>query len=155
MIGVGRAGAGGPVRGVEKDRTEPKAEAKGGERGSRGALLERELQGLRANGKASRDGTRSVGKGKGAIDDPEVLTTAKRWAYIDPNDEIHSGFTTEDMRQWFNLGYFEEGLKIALLPENGSDDAGHNLAEPPRRQFYPLKQWFPEAKQAFTCIPRL
>jgi len=165
----GRAAAARAEVQAAEARADAKAELAAGKSDNkkvdRGAILERELQGLQkahahatkngaSSAAASREGARSGGKGKNAIDDPEILKSAKRWAYIDPNNDVHVGFTTEDMRQWFDLGYFEEGLKVALLQENSVDDSDQTVKEPPRREFYPLKQWFPEATKSFTCIPR-
>merc|ERR1712136_340051 len=67
-----------------------------------------------------------------------------RWAYVDPKNEVQAGFSTEEMRQWFDLGYFDRDLFLGRMNGNRA---------PPWREFYPLKQWFPDVSKAFTYSP--
>jgi len=71
------------------------------------------------------------------------------WAYIDPRDEVQVGFTLEEMRQWYDLGYFKKDLKCAVVrgPAN-------RAKAPPMREFYTLAQWFPDQSKCFTFVPK-
>jgi len=71
------------------------------------------------------------------------------WAYVDPNGQVQVGFTMEEMREWFQAGYFEGDMKLALVRGNHAQGK-----TPPAREFYPLKQWFPDVARSFTYVPR-
>jgi len=76
------------------------------------------------------------------------LLETSRWAYIDPKDEIQLGFSTDEMRQWYEGGYFPEDFLVALVKDPTK------MKAPPRREFYALRQWFRDVSQAFTYVPR-
>lgn len=67
-----------------------------------------------------------------------------RWAYIDPRNNVQTGFSNADMRQWFELGYFTGSLQLAKMTSD---------KEPPPEEFYPLRQWFPQSSKSFTFVP--
>jgi len=122
----------------------------GGQR-SRWTRNERECSdGQRKNSTSAND--IHCGKGKGEFNslqsDRTNLLETCCWAYIDPKDEIQVGFSTEDMRQWFDAGYFPEDFLVALIEDPTRTKA------PPRSEFYPLQQWFRDASQAFNYVPR-
>jgi len=94
----------------------------------------------------SKSSTMSRQMGNSTADSPTDKVT---WAYIDPHDQVQVGFTNEQMRQWHDLGYFDGTLSIALVKNNSK-----RSKEPPRREFYPLRQWFPDASKSFTYIPK-
>lgn len=73
------------------------------------------------------------------------------WAYVDPNGEVQVGFTSDEMRQWHELGYFDGDLRVALT--RGNPARAKYAAPPPPREFYPLRQWFPDLAQSFTYVP--
>ncbi|CAE8616997.1 unnamed protein product, partial [Polarella glacialis] len=68
------------------------------------------------------------------------------WSYIDPHGKIQFGFASEEMRVWFELGYFKGNLQVALAE-------GPKTHVPDKSEFYSLKQWFPESAKSFTFIP--
>lgn len=94
----------------------------------------------RAEGKGRRAG-RNAGEADGFTARDDVQD---RWAYVDPKNEVQAGFSTEEMRQWFDLGYFDRDLFLGRMNGNRA---------PPWREFYPLKQWFPDVSKAFTYSP--
>merc|ERR1711957_5007 len=67
------------------------------------------------------------------------------WAYIDPKGELQAGFSMEDMRSWFDSGYFEGDMQIALV----KSPPGENSKPPPRREFHELRKWFRDQHTAF------
>eukprot|EP00928_Gymnodinium_smaydae_P044290 TRINITY_DN29556_c0_g1_i1.p1 TRINITY_DN29556_c0_g1~~TRINITY_DN29556_c0_g1_i1.p1 ORF type:complete len:473 (-),score=131.67 TRINITY_DN29556_c0_g1_i1:72-1280(-) len=87
----------------------------------------------------ARSGRRGSGDDEGTADDDA------RWAYIDPNDKVRTGFTTENMKEWFDHGYFGADLKVALVRDGRT---------PLRSDFYPLKKWFRERSSTFTYVPK-
>ncbi|CAK0911562.1 unnamed protein product [Prorocentrum cordatum] len=72
------------------------------------------------------------------------------WAYVDPKGAVQTGFSSEEMKLWFEQGYFKKDLKIALMRA----PPGNSLKEPPWREFYPLGQWFRDLPSCFTYVPR-
>lgn len=133
-----------------------------GRRSSKGdtdATREREALRVRmSNGAESRglpggrrpdgpDAGQSAPASKGANTKGPVDATDMYWAYLDPRGKVQMGFTTEEMRMWFEMGYFKGDLPVALAK-------GKAIKEPPSKFFYPLKQWFPEASKSFTFIPK-
>ncbi|KAG5192633.1 hypothetical protein JKP88DRAFT_173119, partial [Tribonema minus] len=61
--------------------------------------------------------------------------TLEPWYYLDPQGNRQGPFSSHDMREWFEAGYFVEGLPLA----QGID-----------RQFRAMSQLFPDASQAFV-----
>lgn len=94
----------------------------------------------------SKGGKDDGRKGKGKEGDG-----GKPWAYMDPHGEIQVGFSASEMRQWYQAGYFEGDLKVALIQDGGK---GAKPKVPQRREFYALKHWFPDQSKAFSFIPR-
>jgi len=143
------------------------AESSGGRRGRRGDGAGRdarpEIEGApqrrrggdsRAEAHAEHRGESGRGAGgarpgRGPEDGPggEVC-----WAYVDPNDQVQVGFTSDEMRHWQELGYFSGDLQLALM--RCSPARAKYLALPPAREFYPLQEWFPDLRRSFTYIPR-
>ncbi|KAJ1457347.1 hypothetical protein M885DRAFT_427472, partial [Pelagophyceae sp. CCMP2097] len=60
------------------------------------------------------------------------------WFYRDPQGLFQGPFQAEQMRQWFELGYFDDGLPLRL------GEAG---------DFTPLGELFRDAADAFTTPP--
>jgi len=117
-----------------------KGGGKGGKDGRTTQLTRKELDGGRL------DTAVPAGGGKGG-------DGSKTWAYMDPHGEIQggsTGFSTDEMRQWFDLGYFEEHLQVALMQEG----KGGSKKVPTKREFYALKQWFSDLSKAFTFVPK-
>jgi len=130
----GRGDVHGDRRRQERERVSQRVT----ERHMRAPASEAETQ-----GRYSRDG-RHYGGTSG-----DASGTGYSWAYVDPNGEVQVGFTMEEMRKWFKIGYFDGDMKLALIRGN------HAQAKaPPAREFYPLKQWFPDATRSFTYVPR-
>eukprot|EP00930_Biecheleria_cincta_P055431 TRINITY_DN4174_c0_g2_i1.p1 TRINITY_DN4174_c0_g2~~TRINITY_DN4174_c0_g2_i1.p1 ORF type:complete len:850 (-),score=147.40 TRINITY_DN4174_c0_g2_i1:137-2686(-) len=67
------------------------------------------------------------------------------WAYIDPNDKIQSGFSSNKMRGWFEDGYFKGHLLVAV------ERSG---IVPPRSEFRKLKDCYQDASMSFLRFPK-
>jgi len=89
------------------------------------------------------------GKGKSVADDLDDV--AKIWAYMDPKGDLQVGFSMKEMRQWYDLGYFEADMQVALVEDPGD---GTKPKTPTRREFFALQKWFPQASRAFTFLPK-
>ncbi|CAK0911560.1 unnamed protein product, partial [Prorocentrum cordatum] len=87
-------------------------------------------------------------KSKGDWNDADLGSIS--WAYVDPKGAVQTGFSSEEMKLWFEQGYFKKDLKIALMRA----PPGNSLKEPPWREFYPLGQWFRDLPSCFTYVPR-
>ena len=70
---------------------------------------------------------------------PTVSLAAARWYYRDPQGTVQGPFTTKEMSDWFDAGYFQSNLPIRC--ETGP--------------FTPLSTMFPNHDTAFTFIPEL
>merc|ERR1712070_1213812 len=75
----------------------------------------------------------------------------KFWAYMDPQGEVRTGFSMDEMRNWYELGYFDADLQVAMVHDTGG---GKKPKVPHHREFYALRQWFPEKSKAFTFVPK-
>ncbi|CAK9106042.1 unnamed protein product [Durusdinium trenchii] len=69
------------------------------------------------------------------------MTDGRQWAYIDPRGNIQMGFSSSRMRNWFQNGFFQEHLEVALMRESGQ--------APPRRAFRRLREIFPDLDRCF------
>jgi len=98
---------------------------------------------VEAQGRNSRSG-RQYGGTSG-----DASGTGCSWAYVDPNGQVQVGFTMQEMREWFQIGYFDRDMRVALVRGNHA-----HAKAPPAREFYPLKQWFPDVSRSFTYVPR-
>eukprot|EP00746_Dinoflagellata_sp_MGD_P004071 gnl/MRDRNA2_/MRDRNA2_107886_c0_seq1.p1 gnl/MRDRNA2_/MRDRNA2_107886_c0~~gnl/MRDRNA2_/MRDRNA2_107886_c0_seq1.p1 ORF type:complete len:832 (-),score=173.83 gnl/MRDRNA2_/MRDRNA2_107886_c0_seq1:133-2628(-) len=96
--------------------------------------------------KGGKDSGKGGAKGKGKSFDKDRLANERCWAYIDPNNKPQLGFTSEEMGQWHEAGYFDGELKIALIREEGH--------QPTRKEFYALKSWWPDGMEPFSFIPK-
>jgi len=93
------------------------------------------------------DGKKGMKGGKG----DNAGAASKSWAYLDPKGEVQVGFSMDEMRQWYELGYFKEDLQVALVQDG---KGGGKSKAPHRREFFPLRKWFPELSTAFTYFPK-
>uniref|UniRef100_UPI00215A0D3D GRB10-interacting GYF protein 1 n=1 Tax=Homo sapiens TaxID=9606 RepID=UPI00215A0D3D len=50
---------------------------------------------------------------------------ARKWFYKDPQGEIQGPFTTQEMAEWFQAGYFS----MSLLVKRGCDEGFQPLGE--------------------------
>jgi RNA recognition motif-containing protein len=109
--------------------------------------------GRKSGGKGNRTGDRTRAELDYEADQQAGAssTSSKNWAYMDPHGEVQVGFSTDDMRQWFECGYFEKGLLVALVQDPGG---GRKPKPPHRRNFFELREWFPDASKAFTYVPK-
>jgi len=154
-------GGGGPSEGSRRRR--------GGDSGAGGPDAEGQQRRPRGDGRANAradaptdgrgEGGRGAGRAKPSRGPDESgggagggTGAACCWAYVDPNDRVQVGFTHDEMRQWHELGYFDGDLQLALMPVNA--DRAHYVAPPPQRDFYRLREWFPDPTKSFTYIPR-
>jgi len=96
------------------------------------------------NGGSWHDKGAGKAKGKGRGQD-ESGGRSVQWAYIDPQDQVRVGFTSESMRKWYDAGYFDKDLMVAIAS---------GRRPPPRSEFYRLKQWFPNTSKVFTYVPK-
>jgi hypothetical protein len=93
------------------------------------------------------DGKKGLKGGKG----DNAGAASKSWSYLDPKGEVQVGFSMDEMRQWYELGYFKEDLQVALVQDG---KGGGKSKAPHRREFFPLRKWFPELSTAFTYFPK-
>jgi len=68
------------------------------------------------------------------------------WAYIDPRDNVQTGFPSSKMRGWYESGYFEGHLEVALMKDDEVPD---------RSDFFPMIKWFPDLSQSFLMPPQV
>lgn len=97
--------------------------------------------GGKSNGKTVMGGSRT------RVEDPGF--TQASWAYIDPSGDVQKGFTTDEMWQWYDMGYFDRDLEVGLMKAEG-----RRVRVPSRHEFYPLRQWFPDPSTTFSYIPK-
>lgn len=143
-------GRGKGADGREAYHDKGKGEGRKGGKGGRGGD---EAEGPSERGRHGTD-ARSDGRGgwSEAGKDSRRGGDAATWAYMDPHGAVQVGFSTDDMRQWFENGYFKEDLRVALVQEGSN---GRKPKAPHPREFYSLKQWFRnDIKNAFTYVPK-
>lgn len=128
----------GDVHGDRRRQERERASQRVPERHMRAPASEVEAQGTYSRSGRQYGGTVGDAPGTGCL-----------WAYVDPNGQTQVGFTMQEMREWFQSGYFNGDMKVALVRGNAAQ-----AKAPPAREFYPLKQWFPDVAKSFTYVPR-
>mmetsp|Transcript_59441 Transcript_59441/g.109403 ORF Transcript_59441/g.109403 Transcript_59441/m.109403 type:complete len:155 (+) Transcript_59441:3-467(+) len=130
----------------ERDR------GKGGD--SRGEAAEDRGKGKKGAGRNGRkgdaaetDGHQRRSRGDGAGAGTAGKDDSSTWAYVDPKDQVQTGFSLQDMRKWYESGYFDGDLSVALCRDRRGK-------VPHKSEFYKLRQWFPDLSKSFTYVPK-